>query len=75
MAVTKISISLDEHLAEALRAGAEAEGVSASALVAAAVEDRLRHLELLRAVLAYELENGAFTDEEHAAAMAILDDP
>jgi hypothetical protein len=73
MAVTKLSISLDEDLADELRVQAEAEGVSTSAFVADAVQDRLRHLALLRAVLAYEHDHGAFTDDELSAALAALD--
>ena len=73
MAVTKLSISLDESLADELRRQAEVEGVSASALVADALHDRLQHLALLRAVLAFEEEHGAFTDEELADGLALLD--
>jgi len=73
MAVTKLSISLDEDLAEELRRQAAVDGVSASALVADALAEKLRHLALLRAVLAYEEENGAFTEEELAEGLAILD--
>jgi predicted transcriptional regulator len=62
--VTKLSISLDDELARRLRDEADIEDVSVSALVADCVKDRLRHLALVRAVLAYEEEHGAFTDEE-----------
>jgi len=62
--VTKLSISLDDELARRLRDEADLEDVSVSALVADCVADRLRHLALIRAVMAYEEEYGAFTDEE-----------
>ena len=73
MAVTKLSISLDQDLADELRRQADVEGVSASAIVAEALEGKLRHLSLLRAVVAYENEHGAFTDVELADALARLD--
>ena len=73
MAVTKLSISLDDETARRLREEADLEDVSVSALVADCVEDRLRHFALARAVLAYEEEHGAFTEEELDEAARILD--
>jgi len=73
MTVTKLSISLDDELAQRLRDEADAQDVSVSALVADCVTDRLRHLALIRAVLAYEEEHGAFTAEELDEAARILD--
>jgi len=75
MTVTKLSISLDDELARRLRDEAGLEDVSVSALVADCVADRLRHLALDRAVLAYEEEYGAFTNEELDEATRILDGP
>jgi hypothetical protein len=37
--------------------------------------ERLRHLELIRAVLAYEEEYGAFTDEELDEVTRLMDGP
>ena len=73
MTVTKLSISLDDELARRLRDEADLQDVSVSAVVADCVADRLRHLALIRAVLAYEEEHGAFTEEELDEAARLLD--
>lgn len=73
MAVTKLSISLDADLADELRRASDDQDVSTSALVAEAVQDKLQQLALLRAVLAFEEEHGAFTDAERAETLALLD--
>ena len=64
MAVEKLSVSLDQGLAERARALAEASGQSLSALVGEAVEHRLK-LESARELLAaWEDEHGPVTGAE-----------
>ncbi|MEU0843234.1 hypothetical protein ABZ370_27655 [Streptomyces sp. NPDC005962] len=72
MATKKVTITLDESLAEALAGAAEEEGIPLSRLVAGAAERELR-LRAGRAVVQeWQAEHGAFTPEELAAARADL---
>ena len=73
MAVTKISISLDEELADELRTRADEAGMSTSSFVADALRDRLRHLALVRYLLAFEHEAGPIPDHDIEIAERILD--
>ncbi len=64
MAVTKVSISLEQDLASRARQEAEAEGRTLSSFVAEAVEYRLK-LQAARQVLTeWESEHGAITGAE-----------
>lgn len=73
MAVTKRSVSLDDDVAERVERAAEAAGVSFSAWLNDAAEQRLMLLEGLRAVAAWEQVAGELTPEERAAGEALLD--
>lgn len=63
MPVTKLSISLDEQLAEALRERARRSGRSVSALTSELVADGLRNAALDDAFAAFEAEHGVVTEQ------------
>lgn len=73
MGVKKLSIALDERVAEAAAASAERHGLSLSAWLNRAAQNALALEDGLAAVAEWEAEHGAFTAEEIAAADAILD--
>ena len=76
MPVRKLSIALDEHVAEAAAASAAREGVSLSAWVGRAARRALAVEEGLAAVREWEAEHGALTARElEAADAALLADP
>lgn len=62
MSVTKLSISLDPDLEQAIRAAAGEASVSS--WVAEAARRQLRQQALREAVAHFEAESGAFTTEE-----------
>lgn len=74
MGVKKLSIALDERVAEAAAASAERHGLSLSAWLNRAAQKALAIEDGLAAVAEWEAEHGAFTAEEIATADAILDD-
>ena len=70
MATRKVTITLDEKLADALSSAAREAGIPLSRLIASAAEREMR-LSFGRRVLAeWQEEQGAFTPEELAAARA-----
>ncbi len=73
MAVQKLSISLDEEVAAAAAASAERQGMSLSAWLARAAEQALTVEDGLAAIAEWEAEHGGLTQEELAAADAVLD--
>lgn len=73
MGVKKLSVALDERVAEAAAASAERLGLSLSAWLNRAAEKALAIEDGLAAVAEWEAEHGAFTAEEIAAADAALD--
>ena len=73
MVVKKLSIALDERVAEAAAASAERHGLSLSAWLNRAAQNALALEDGLAAVAEWEAEHGAFTAEEIAAADAVLD--
>lgn len=73
MGVKKLSVALDERVAEAAAASAERLGLSLSAWLNHAAEKALAIEDGLAAVAEWEAEHGAFTAEEIAAADAALD--
>ena len=73
MGVKKLSIALDERVAEAAAASAERHGLSLSAWLNRAAQNALAVEDGLAAVAEWEREHGAFTAEEIAAADAVLD--
>lgn len=72
MAVRKLSVALDELVAEAAAASAERHGLSLSAWLNRAAEKALAIEDGLAAVAEWEAENGPFTAEEIASARANL---
>lgn len=64
MAVTKLTISLPEDLAETIRAEAEAEGTTVSAWLAERARRSLLLAQRKAAVAEYESEFGPISDEE-----------
>lgn len=72
MPVRKVSIALDENTAQAASEAAVRSGVSLSSWLNTAAERALRIEEGLRAVQAWEAENGALTAAELAAADRFL---
>lgn len=73
MSVSKRSISLEDSVAERVAHAAEEDGVSFSAWLSAAAEQRLRLRDGLRAVEEWEDEAGPLSPEERAAGEALLD--
>lgn len=73
MSVRKLSVALDEQVAEAAVASAERHGLSLSAWLNRAAENALAVEDGLAAVAEWEAEHGALTAEELQSADAILD--
>jgi hypothetical protein len=73
VAVTKLSVALDERVASAARAAATRDGMSLSAWLSRAAEQAVRTDEGLRAVVEWEAEHSPITAAERAAADALLD--
>lgn len=73
MTVTKRSVSLDDSVAERVEQAADEDGVSFSAWLSLAAEDKLLLREGLRSIREWEAEAGALTGEERAAGEALLD--
>jgi hypothetical protein len=74
MASRKVTITLDEDLADAVSAAASEAGIPVSRLIAGAAERELR-LRIGRGLLTeWQAENGPFTPEEIAAVTAELAD-
>lgn len=70
MATRKVTITLDEKLADAMSRAAREAGIPLSRLIASAAEREMR-LSFGRRVLAeWQEEHGAFTPEELAVARA-----
>jgi hypothetical protein len=72
MAVKKLSVALDEQVADAAAASAERHGLSLSAWLNRAAENALAIEDGLAAVAEWEAEHGALTEEELRAADAVL---
>lgn len=81
MAVTKLSISVEEDLARVVRAAADDDGVSVSAWLTDAASDRIRNRLLGEAITAAleecpDLDEGALQDiAQQARAHAIVTSP
>ncbi|HZD52197.1 MAG TPA: hypothetical protein VE175_04065 [Woeseiaceae bacterium] len=73
MRVKKLSVALDEQVAEAAAASAERHGLSLSAWLNRAAENALAIDDGLGAVAEWEAEHGALSAEELRAAAAVLD--
>ena len=72
MSVRKISVALEEGIAQAAIEAAARHGVSLSSWLNQAAERALRIEDGLRAVQAWEAEHGALTARELAAADRFL---
>jgi hypothetical protein len=70
---TKLSIALEEPVAQAARQSAERRGISLSAWLNEASRDALRVEEGRAAVAEWEAELGPLSADELAAADAVLD--
>lgn len=70
MAVNKLSVSLDEELAVTVREAAAEEGVSVSAWLSTAAEDRIRSRLLRVALDELAREEGPMSAEEAAQRVA-----
>jgi hypothetical protein len=73
MTVERLTISIESELATAVREAAEADEQNVSAWLADAARRQLANRGLRDAVAAWEREHGAFSDEELAAARALID--
>lgn len=73
MAVRKLSVALDESVAQGVGRAAERAGISVSAWLNHAAENELATERGLDAVRAWEADHGALTDDELAAADTLLD--
>ena len=72
MTVRKLSVALDEPIADAAAEAAEREGLSLSAWLSRAAERALMVERGLEAVHAWERDNGSLTDSELADADKVL---
>lgn len=68
MTVERLTVSLEGDLAAAIRDAAEADQSNVSAWLAEAAKRRLAQRGFAAAIREWELENGAFTVDELAAA-------
>jgi len=73
MAVRKLSVALEETVAEAAAQSASKQGLSLSAWLTRAAENALAIERGLAAVAEWEAEHGVLTPAELARADAILD--
>ena len=73
MGVKKLSVALDERVAQAASASAERHGLSLSAWLNRAAENALAIEDGLAAIAEWEAEHGVLTPDELRAADAALD--
>ena len=73
MSVTKLSVALDERIAERASGSADPQGVSLSAWLNRAARSALAIEDGLAAVAAWEAEHGRLTADELTAADSVLD--
>ena len=73
MTVSKRSVSLDDTVADRVEQAAAEDGMSFSAWLSRAAEDKLLLREGLRGVREWENVAGALAEEERAAGEALLD--
>lgn len=73
MGVRKLSVALDERVAEAAGSSAERQGLSLSAWLNRAAENALAIEEGLAAVAEWEAEHGALSPEELRRADDVLE--
>jgi predicted Ser/Thr protein kinase len=73
MTVERLTVSLESELAIAVREAADADEQNVSAWLADAARRQLANRGLRDVVEAWEREHGAFTDDELAAARALVD--
>jgi ADP-dependent phosphofructokinase/glucokinase len=71
MAVTKLSVSVDEHIAQVVRDAAARDGVSVSAWFSEAASDRIRN-ELLEEALAEFVDHIGLSEAEMQAHVTDL---
>ena len=73
MTVKKLSVALEQSVAERAARAAELEGLSLSAWINAAAERALKIEDGLAAMEEWQAEHGAFTEEELAWAADVHD--
>ena len=73
MTVERLTVSIASELAVAVREAAEADEQNVSAWLADAARRQLATRGLRDVVASWEREHGAFSDEELAAARALVD--
>ncbi len=73
MTVERLTVSLESELAIAVRQAADADEQNVSAWLADAARRQLASRGLRDVVAAWEREHGAFSDDELAAARALVD--
>jgi hypothetical protein len=73
MSVKRLTVSIESELAIAVREAAEADEQNVSAWLADAARRQLATRGLRGVIAAWEREHGAFSDQELAAARALVD--
>jgi predicted Ser/Thr protein kinase len=73
MTVERLTVSIESELAIAVREAADADEQNVSAWLADAARRHLATRGLRDVIAAWEHEHGAFSDEERAAARALVD--
>jgi hypothetical protein len=73
VAVDRLTVSIESDLAVAIRNAAEADGQTVSAWLADAARRHLAARGLRNVVAAWEQEHGSCSDEDLAAARALVD--
>lgn len=73
VSVERLTVSIEAELAAAVRKAAEADEQNVSAWLADAARRQLANRGLRDVVAEWERDHGAFSDEELAAARALVD--
>jgi hypothetical protein len=73
MTVERVTVSIETDLAIAIREAADADEQNVSAWIADAARRQLTNRGLRDVVATWEQEHGAFSDDELAAARALID--
>jgi uncharacterized protein (DUF1778 family) len=72
MPVERLTVSLESELADAVREAANAESLNVSAWMAQAAHRELASRGLRDVIAQWEIENGAFSEDELASARVKL---
>lgn len=72
MTKERLSVTVSAEMSQEVRAAADRAGVSVSSWVSEAIEERIRQVSMRAFLDEWQAEQGAFTEEELAAADQII---